>query len=83
MNLYIKLCHCKNNGRKSLSNLNYRVTSCQQRFTHYFLEQIYHRLHAQLITGTKTHLSVEQRVLLACFPLRHRRKTSFKQQRLL
>lgn len=83
MNLYNRLCHNKNNGIKSLNDLNYRVTSTQQRFTHCFLEQIYHRLHAQLITGTKTHLSVEQRVLLACFPLRNRRNRSFKQQWLL
>lgn len=83
MNSYNKLYHSKNNERKDLNNLNYRVTSTQQRFTHCFLEQIYHRLHAQLITGTKTHLSVEQCVLLACFPLRHRRNTSFQQQWLL
>lgn len=77
-NSFNKLCHRKKNGRKSLNNLNYRVFS-----SHCFLEQIYHRLHAQLITGTQTHLRAEQRVLLAFLPLRQRRMRSAQQQWLL
>lgn len=65
MNTFFKFHYSKKNGRKSVNNLNYRVTSTQQHFTHCFLEQIYHRLHAQLIIGTEIHLSVEQRALLA------------------
>lgn len=81
--IYFKLWQSKSNGRKCVNNLNYRVTSPQQRLTHCLLEQIYHRLHAQLIIGTESHLGVEQTAALACFPLRQRRKTLFKQNWLL
>lgn len=70
MNSNCKLRHSKSNGRKRVNNLNYRVTSTQQHLTRCLMEQIYHWLHTQLIIGTKSHLSVEQRALLACFPLR-------------
>lgn len=58
--IYFKFCHSKSNEKNSVNNLNYRVTSTQQCFAHCFLEQLYYRLHTQLITGTKTHLSVEE-----------------------